>query len=128
VTPGLRVLLVEDNRANAQLAVDLLELEGHVVELCGNAAALRRRLGAGPVPDVVLMDILLPDADGVVLLEELRRLPRWADVPAMAVTAQVSRDDAERYARAGFDRVMTKPIDTRAFVAEVLGLARRRTE
>jgi CheY-like chemotaxis protein len=115
----MKVLLVEDNLLNQELARDLLEAAGHAVELAVDGAGVRRQVADGVVPDVVLMDVLLPGADGVTLLGELRATPRFRGVPVIAVTAQALAGDRTRFMNAGFDAVLTKPIDTRTFVAEV---------
>src|SRR5262249_40129582 len=122
---NVRVLLVEDNRLNRELARDLLEAAGHDVELAGDGEDLRRYVEKSERPDVVLLDVLLPGPDGVELLGELRR-SRLADVPVLAVTAQALPADLARFRAAGFDAILTKPIDTRSFVREVERLARGR--
>jgi CheY-like chemotaxis protein len=122
----LCVLLVEDNRINAELARVLLELEGHEVHLADSAAALRTLLAAELQPDVILLDIRLSDADGRQLVRELRGLSRLDAVPIVAVTAHALVGDADRIRAAGFDGVITKPLDTRTFAAEVRSLAAAR--
>lgn len=124
---SLRVLLVEDNRLNADLARDLLEAEGHAVAVAIDAAAFRGSLKASDPPDVILMDILLPDGDGITLLGEARGDPRYRRIPTIALTAQALAGDASRFQAAGFDAVLTKPIDTRTFVASVERCARGST-
>jgi CheY-like chemotaxis protein len=123
---SLFILLVEDNPLNAELACALLEGDGHTVAHAPSADAFRARLGAEQTPDIVLMDILLPDADGVALLGELRAKERFAAIPAVAVTAQALAGETERFLAAGFDGVITKPIDTRTFAAEVARHAHER--
>jgi CheY-like chemotaxis protein len=109
---------VEDHPLNAQLARDLLESAGHRVEIVSDGAAFRVALDGG-VPDIVLMDIRLPDTDGVTLLHELRSRETMAQVPVIAVTAHAMTDELARLERAGFDGVLTKPIATRTFAADV---------
>jgi CheY-like chemotaxis protein len=123
----LRILMVEDNALNAELVRDLLEMAGHSVVVACDGADFRDRLVHDP-PDIVLMDLLLPDADGRDLLGELRRAGRFEHVPVVALTAQALSGDADRLLSAGFDGVLNKPIDTRTFVASVrdLATARRR--
>ena len=123
---ALKILLVEDNLLNQELARDLLEAAGHAVTLAVDDAGVRSfaRQEATPTPDIVLMDVLLPGTDGVTLLGELRALQRFHRVPIVAVTAQALSGDMQRFVSAGFDAVLTKPIDTRTFVAEVERYAR----
>lgn len=117
----LRVLIVEDDRLNAELARDLLEARGHEVELAPDAVTFRGFVAAGMRPNIVLMDIRLPDGDGVELLHEARGT--LVDIPIVAVTAQALAEERLRLAAAGFAAVMTKPIDTRAFGPEIERLA-----
>ncbi len=119
----LRVLVVEDNPLNSELVSDILTMEGHEVDLAASGAALRALVVTGATPDILLMDILLPDADGVALLGELRAIERFATVPVIALTAHALTGDEGRLLAAGFNAVITKPIDTRTFVREVTRLA-----
>lgn len=120
----LRVLLVEDNALNQELARDLLEAAGHRVEVIDDGESFRARHDLGAVADVVLMDVLLPGVDGVTLVRELRR--RGETLPVVAVTAQMLNGEAERFLSAGFDAVIGKPIDTRSFVERVEACAKMR--
>jgi CheY-like chemotaxis protein len=113
----MRVLLVEDNRLNQELERDLLEAAGHTVHIAADGDAMEACL-AKTTPDIILLDVLLPGRDGVVLVGQLRR-SRFSRLPIVAVTAQALPGDVERFLAAGFDGVLTKPIDTRTFVAEV---------
>ncbi len=121
----LDVVLVEDNALNRELFQDLLESENHVVRVAGNGAELRAYVRNAQLPDIVLMDILLPDSDGVSLMKELRG-GAWGKVPVVALTAQATAGDAERFLAAGFDAVIVKPIDTLSFVSRVQLLASSR--
>ena len=113
-----RVLLVEDNAMNRELVCDLLEREGHVVDALTDGASLRRYLLSDARPDIVLLDILLPDADGVELLRDVRA-SALAKLPVIAVTAHALAGTSTRLLAAGFDDVWTKPINTRTFAAAV---------
>lgn len=113
----LSVLMVEDNPLNQELARDLLEAAGHDVSVARDGSELWLRIHDGR-PDLILMDILLPGTDGMTLLHALRA-SSYADVPVIAVTAQALPADLERFVGAGFDAVLTKPIDTRTFVADL---------
>ena len=121
----LDILLVEDNPLNSELARLLLELEGHRVDVVADAATFRRALD-GEIPEIVLMDILLADGDGVALLHELRASGRFPGRTVIALTAQALAAEVERLMSAGFDAVMTKPIDTRTFASEVARIAAAR--
>ncbi|MDB4970919.1 MAG: two-component response regulator [Myxococcales bacterium] len=119
----LHVVMVEDNELNAELACDLLELAGHRVTVVGDGTAFRALVEQDVHVDIFLLDLLLPDADGRDLLRELRTRGRHEGVPAVALTAQALRGDAERLLDEGFDAVLNKPIDTRSFAAAVAKLA-----
>lgn len=121
----LRVLLVEDNPLNQELVRDLLEVAGHEVTVAANGEALRALVASDVTPNVILMDILLPGKDGVTLLHELRTRSAFSVVPIVAVTAQALAGDRQHFLQAGFNGVLTKPIDTRTFVAEVERYATR---
>ena len=83
---SLDIWLVEDNPMNVELARDLLEAGGHSVTVATSGAALRALARGGRAPSIVLMDILLPDSDGVTLMQELRAQPRLAHVPIIAAS------------------------------------------
>jgi signal transduction histidine kinase/DNA-binding response OmpR family regulator len=115
----LRVLLAEDNTVNQQLAVALLEKRGHRVDVAGNgyeAVELVRRLPY----DAVLMDIRMPELDGVGATQRIRKLPGAAGrVPIIAMTANAMAGDRERYLASGMDDYVSKPVDGRTLVAAV---------
>ena len=121
------ILIVEDSPDNMKLFRTLLTLHGHdVVGLGGGEGLIRHILDSRP--DLVLMDIQLPERDGFSLLQDIRReVP--AALPVVALTAHAMSGDRERAIGAGFDGYITKPIDIRAFpaqVAEALGRAPRK--
>lgn len=119
----LNVLLVEDNPLNQELALAVLEIAGHDVAVAEDGAAFRKYLKSGARPDIVLMDVLLPDADGGTLLVELRQNAALALLPVIALTAHALPGDVERLLAAGFDAVLTKPIDTRTFAETIASYA-----
>jgi two-component system cell cycle response regulator DivK len=107
---GERVLVVEDNEKNLKLVRDVLEATGYrTLEATTGAQAVE--LAAEHTPDLVLMDIRLPDIDGVEALSRLRADERTASIPVLAVTAQAMQDDRERFLAAGFDNYLSKPVD-----------------
>lgn len=120
------ILIVEDSPDNMKLFRTLLTLHGHdVVGLGGGEGLIRHILDNRP--DLVLMDIQLPERDGFALLQDIRREVPVA-LPVVALTAHAMAGDRERAIGAGFDGYITKPIDIRAFpgqVAEALGHAPR---
>ena len=119
------ILIVEDNEQNLELVRDLLQYHGYeTVEARNVAEGLA--LAAERRPDLILMDIGLPDADGVSALDRLRADARTASIVVVAVTAFAMTDDRRRLLGAGFDGYLEKPIDVRAFPGQVRALLQSR--
>ncbi|MBM2811501.1 MAG: response regulator [Chloroflexi bacterium] len=114
------VLVVEDNLKSLQLVCDLLQVRGYQT-LEATTASLGIDLARARQPDLILMDIQLPDFDGVTALKRLRADPVTVKTPVIALTAFAMVDDEQRFLDAGFDGYMTKPIDTRTFVDSMAG-------
>ena len=115
------ILVVEDTPANLALAAKLLRAAGHdVLEatngLDGVALTKTRH------PDLVLMDLGLPDMDGAAALREIRADQATVDVRVVAFTAHAMHGDRDRALAAGFDDYLTKPIDFATFSTTVGGL------
>jgi CheY-like chemotaxis protein len=115
---GLLVLVVEDNRANMLLTQAVLERAGYRVEAAFSAEEAREHL-AQVRPDIILMDLQLPGKDGLEFTRELRSDPDFATIPIIAVSAHAMKDDRWRVLTAGCDGYIAKPIDTRAFAAQL---------
>ncbi len=113
-----RVLVVEDNERNRRLVLAVLEAAGMEGETVTTGADALARCAAGDL-DVVLLDIQLPDLDGVQVLQRLRAEPEPFSVPVIALTAFAMDGDEERFRSAGFDGYLTKPIDVRRFADQV---------
>ena len=116
----LRVLLAEDHPVNRQLAVKLLEREGHSVMAVANGREALLAL-AGATFDLVLMDVQMPVMNGVEATEALRRSERDSGrhLPVVALTANAMKGDKERYLSCGMDGYLAKPIRRKELV-EVL--------
>jgi two-component system, cell cycle response regulator DivK len=113
-----RILLVEDNEKNMKLLRDVLRTAGY--ETLEATTGLRAvEVAIEHAPDIVLMDVQLPDIDGVEALAHLRADRRTASIPVLALTAQAMHGDRERFLAAGFDRYIAKPIDIVALVDTV---------
>jgi two-component system cell cycle response regulator DivK len=112
---GRLVLVVEDNDKNRKLARDLLGFRGFRVAEATTATDALIAARAEP-PDLVLMDVALPDMDGVEALRLLRSDPLTKDVPVVAVTAFAMKGDRERLLDAGYDGYVATPIDAGTFV------------
>jgi two-component system, cell cycle response regulator DivK len=113
-----RVLVVEDNEKNMKLFRDVLQAAGYsTLEATTGGQAVE--LATEHVPDLVLMDIQLPDIDGIEALGRLRADERTASLPVLALTAQAMEGDRERFLAAGFDGYLSKPVNVADFVTTV---------
>jgi two-component system, cell cycle response regulator DivK len=117
---GERVLVVEDNEKNMKLFRDVLMATGYrTLEATTGWQAVE--LAAEHAPDLVLMDIQLPDIDGIEALSRLRADERTAAIPVLALTAQAMHGDGDRFLAAGFDGYISKPVN----VVELVGAVRQ---
>lgn len=107
-----RVLIVEDNPTNQLLMSRVLEREGFRVTLATNAEEMAAGLLAA-LPSVILMDLHLPEVDGLTLTRRLKSDPATADIPVVAVTADAMAGDREKALAAGCAGYISKPVDTR---------------
>jgi two-component system, cell cycle response regulator DivK len=115
-----RILIVEDNEKNMKLFRDVLEAAGYTtVEATSGGQAVDLATQHGP--GLVIMDVRLPDVDGVEALARLRADARTASIPVLAVTAQAMQGDRERFLAAGFDGYLSKPVD----IIELVDAVRR---
>ncbi len=116
------IVLVEDTPANLALATKLLTAAGHEVVTATNGAEGVRRVGERS-PDLVLMDLGLPDIDGRDALNLIRAtLPVGQSLKVIAFTAHAMVGDRERALAAGFDGYLSKPIDFATFASSVEAL------
>ena len=106
---GLRVLLVEDNPISAEVAVDLLEQAGLLVDVAKDGAEAIACARSSRY-DLVLMDMQLPHVDGMQATRAIRALPGWDQPAIVALTANVLPDDRQRCMAAGMDDVLAKPL------------------
>jgi len=111
--PKLRVLLVDDNVEGCRALAKFLEISGFVVTVATTGTAAFEAIDAGPTPEIVLTDLLLPDADGREIARRARQLtppPRIALITGWSL--ELDADDAAR----DFDWVIMKPLDMRSLV------------
>ena len=112
------ILIVEDNEKNMKLVRDILRHNGHAtVEAATGLDGVRLALEAPP--DLILMDIQLPDIDGIEALRRIREARPLDGVPVIAVSASVMPDDHQKIIHSGFDAFVTKPINLKAFLDTV---------
>jgi CheY-like chemotaxis protein len=112
------ILVIEDNDKSVELVCDVLEVHGFRT-LAAPTAEQGIALARSRLPDVVLMDIQLPDLDGVSALRRLRTDPNTAALRVIAFTAFAMNEDRARFLAAGFDGYLAKPIDIRTLAAQV---------
>jgi signal transduction histidine kinase len=114
--PTKKVLVVDDVAENRALLVDTLERLGFdVVEASCGADGLQQAQASRP--DLVLMDVVMPDISGLEAISRLRRMPMLASVPIVAISASATPDVEQKALAAGADAFLPKPIDMRALVA-----------
>ncbi len=112
---GARLLVVEDNELNQQIALELLGDAGFAVDLAGDGqialTMLAQMQQVGSPYDLVLMDMQMPVMDGLQATLEIRKNPSHADLPVVAMTANAMEDDRQRCLAAGMNDFVTKPIE-----------------
>jgi two-component system cell cycle response regulator DivK len=115
---GGTVLVVEDHDRNMKLLRDVLHATGYRT-LAASTGRQALALAVSDRPDLVLMDVRLPDMDGVEALRQVRADPRTASISVLAITAQAMKGDRERLLEAGFDDYLPKPLDIDELLAAV---------
>ncbi len=109
-----KILIVEDNEMNMRLFSDLLQTKGHaVIECLEGTKALD--LTKQHRPDLILMDIQMPEISGLAVTKLIRKTPEIADTKIVAVSAFAMMGDEERILAAGCDAYISKPIDIPSF-------------
>ncbi|MEO5378425.1 MAG: response regulator [Magnetococcus sp. DMHC-6] len=116
---GARVLLVEDNAINSQVATEILQGLSLVVEVAENGLEAVKKVGLEPF-DVVLMDVQMPLMDGFTATREIRQNPQFNHLPIIAMTAHAMSGDREKCLDAGMNDHLTKPIDKKKLYAALL--------
>jgi CheY-like chemotaxis protein len=111
-----RVMIVDDDVRNIFALSSLLEDQGMAVVSHDNGRDAIRHLQAHPDIDVVLMDIMMPELDGVDTIREIRKIPACRDLPIIAVTAKAMKGDREKCMEAGAWDYLSKPVDTELMV------------
>ena len=116
---GARVLLAEDNEVNREVALALLHGVGLAVEVAVNGREAVERAAAG-APDLVLMDLQMPEMSGLEATRAIRALPGGATLPILALTANAFDEDRQACSAAGMNDFVAKPMDVPAFYATLL--------
>jgi CheY-like chemotaxis protein len=112
---GRRILVVEDDVRNIFALSKVLEPLGARIDIARNGREaleyLERARGTDNAPDLVLMDIMMPEMDGLTATREIRRQAEWKRLPIIALTAKAMRDDQEKCLQAGASDYLAKPLD-----------------
>jgi DNA-binding response OmpR family regulator len=113
-----RVLVVDDDPEIGTFLSTLLELEGIESSVATSAAAALEQLDRG-VPHLVLLDVAMPDRDGIDLCRELKNDPRTAEVPVFVVSARPGKDVVERAMAAGAEEFIRKPFENSELISRI---------
>jgi two-component system cell cycle response regulator DivK len=121
---GAKVLYIEDNVENRTLVKRVLEVEGYVV-LEADDGIDGLRIVQEEAPDLILIDINLPEIDGYEITTRLRQMESLSNIPIVALTANVLKGDRERSLEAGCDGYIQKPIDVDLLPAQIAAFLRQ---
>ena len=113
------VLVVEDDKDLAQLVIEVLSKAGFLTRLARNKAEINTEFNRPPIPDLMLLDVSLPDADGFNILERIRGNARIAKLPVVMMTGRSEVSDVAKGLTLGADGYVTKPFKISALVSVV---------
>ena len=118
---GKKALIVDDDMRNIFALTTVLDDEGMVIVSADNGRDAIRLVETDPAIDIVLMDIMMPEMDGMATMQEIRKLPRGRDLPMVAVTAKAMQGDRQKCIEAGAWDYMSKPVDSTHMLAVLRG-------
>jgi CheY-like chemotaxis protein len=121
VLAGKKALIVDDDMRNIFALATVLDDEGMVIVSADNGREAIRLVEADPDIDIVLMDIMMPEMDGMTTMQEIRKLPRGKDLPMVAVTAKAMKGDRQKCIEAGAWDYLSKPVDPTHLLAVLRG-------
>lgn len=119
-----RILVVEDNDLNRKLFCDVLKSQGYAVEPVSDGVEALER-ARQYVPNLIIMDIQMPNVSGLDLIEEAKADSTLRAIPVLAVTAYAGKGDEERIRDAGAEGYLAKPVSIGPFMAAVRGLVEK---
>jgi CheY-like chemotaxis protein len=114
---GRKALIVDDDMRNIFALATVLDEEGMVIVSADNGREAIRLVQEDPTIDIVLMDIMMPEMDGIATMQEIRKLPRGRELPMVAVTAKAMKGDRQKCIEAGAWDYLAKPVDPEELVA-----------
>ncbi len=114
----IKILLVDDEGAYARVISEVLDSYGLQVRTASNAVEALSILGDWQ-PDAILLDIMMPEVDGVILMRMLRTAPDWGGVPIIAVSAKASPKERKEIMASGADAFLAKPFTARELRAVI---------
>jgi two-component system, OmpR family, response regulator len=119
--PGERLsaIIVDDEEHLAKFLHHYLTFEGFDVRVAGSRAEVVAEFRKPPIPDLVLLDVMLPDADGFDILLRIRAHPQLKDVPVIMLTAKATREAVLKGLASGADGYVTKPVETESLLQAV---------
>ncbi len=108
---GKKALIVDDDMRNIFALATVLDNEGMIIVSADNGREAIRLVESDPSIDIVLMDIMMPEMDGIATMQEIRKLPRGRELPMVAVTAKAMKGDRQKCIEAGAWDYLSKPVD-----------------
>jgi CheY-like chemotaxis protein len=120
-----RALLVDDDMRNIFALATVLDEQGMEIVSANNGRDAIRIVETDPNLDVVLMDIMMPEMDGITTIKEIKKLPRGSELPIIAVTAKAMKGDREKCIAAGAWDYLSKPVDRQHLLAVLRGWLHR---
>jgi signal transduction histidine kinase/HAMP domain-containing protein/DNA-binding response OmpR family regulator len=125
ILEGKRALIVDDDMRNIFALATLLDEQGMEIVSANNGRDAIKKVEADAEIDVVLMDIMMPEMDGITTIKEIRKLPKGGDLPIIAVTAKAMKGDREKCIEAGAWDYLSKPVDRLHLLAVLRGWLHR---
>jgi CheY-like chemotaxis protein len=118
---GKKALIVDDDMRNIFALATVLDEEGMLIVSADNGRDAIRMIEEDPSIDIVLMDVMMPEMDGLTTTQEVRKLPRGRDLPIVAVTAKAMKGDRQKCIEAGAWDYLSKPVDPTNLLAVLRG-------
>ncbi|MFZ5547125.1 MAG: HAMP domain-containing protein [Pseudomonadota bacterium] len=118
---GKKALIVDDDMRNIFALATVLDEVGMVIASADNGREAIRLVEIDPTIDIVLMDIMMPEMDGIATMQRIRQLPRGRELPMVAVTAKAMKGDRQKCIEAGAWDYLSKPVDPRHLLGVLRG-------